>query len=354
MIDAVPGVQTVTGPVPAAQLGVVLPHEHLFNDLSAVLDPPTHGFSRQLLDRPVSAFMAWALRQDPYCCADNVGPKGFEDVLGELEVFRRFGGGTIVDVTPSPAIGRDPGSLRRLSERSGITIVMGCGAYLEKFEASRIGCSVDVQASAIDYELTHGVGRDQVRPGIIGEIGVSPRFTDAERASLRAAALAQLNHPKVPLMVHLPSWLRLGHAVLDVVVDEIGVPPDRVVLAHMDCSGDDPGYQVSLADRGVWLEFDMIGMDITFPREGAAPTAEATASVVSTLVSDGYGSQLLISHDVFLKQMWTRNGGNGFAFVPTVFAGMLAARGVESAVIGQLVNENPVRMLSGWPGEGPV
>ncbi|MFJ1767915.1 phosphotriesterase [Amycolatopsis sp. NPDC088138] len=336
-------IQTVTGPVPVDRLGVVLPHEHLFNDLSAVVSEPGHP----LADLPVSPSDAWRLRRDPYCSRDNLGGKALEDVLREIDVFRAVGGATIVDVTPSAAIGRDPVRLRRAAELSGVTVVMGCGSYFEKFEAGHAGRSVDVQGAAIDDELTHGDPRHHVRPGIIGEIGVSPAFTQGEQVSLRAAALAQLNHPRVPLMIHLPGWRRLGHAVLDVVVDEIGVAADRVVLAHMDPSGTDPAYQVSLADRGVWLEFDMIGMDITFPGEGTAPSAEVTADVVSALIWRGYGTQLLLSHDLFLKQMWTRNGGNGLAFVPAVFTSMLLARGVEAATSASILRRNPARMLSG-------
>ncbi|MFE2376679.1 phosphotriesterase [Streptomyces sp. NPDC059398] len=343
-----PYVQTVTGAVPAAELGLVLPHEHLFNNLSGVLDEPSYRFSAALKDEPVSAASAWALRHDPYCCADNIAAKPVDDVLREVAAFQAVGGGTIVDATSSAAIGRDPRRLLDLARRSGIGVVMGCGAYLEKFEAGRITAStVEEQAAAIRDELAHGVGDSGVRPGVIGEIGVSPQFTEAERGSLRAAALAQLDHPAVPLMVHLPGWQRRAHEVLDIVLDEIGVAPGKVVLAHMDPSGADVGYQRAVADRGVWLEFDMIGMDVTFPKEGESPASTATADAVAGHVRHGHAGQLLLSHDLFLKQMWTQHGGNGFIHVPTVFTEMLVARGVDRDLIGTLTRQNPARMLSG-------
>jgi len=349
-------VQTVTGAVPATELGLVLPHEHLFNDLSAVLAEPAYEFSRTLPGQPVRAANSWALRADPYCCPDNLAAKSVEDVLGEVAAFQRAGGGTVVDVTSSAAIGRDPARLRETALRSGLTVVMGCGAYLEKSEGERLTArTVEQLADAVDAELRYGVtefgvDRDgaqlRVRPGVIGEIGVSPHFTDAERASLRAAALAQLNHPHVPLMVHLPGWQRRAHDVLDVVLEEVGVRAERVVLAHMDPSGADTAYQDSLAERGVWLEFDMIGMDVTFPGEGAAPAPACTADAVARLADRGHAAQLLLSHDVFLKQMWTRNGGNGLLYVPTVFAELLAARGVDAAAVARLTRDNPARMLA--------
>lgn len=343
-------VQTVTGPVDAGDLGLVLPHEHLFNELSGALDAPSHESTAPLAGQRVTPDVASALRQDPYCCPDNLAAKPVADVLREVAAFRDVGGGTVVDATSSAAIGRDPGRLYEVARETGVHVVMGCGAYLEKFEGSRItAAAVDAQARALDEELTHGTGDHAVRPGLIGEIGVSPDFTPAERGSLRAAALAQLGHPHIPLMVHLPGWQRRAHEVLDTVLDEVGVAPDRVVLAHMDPSGHDTGYQDSLAERGVWLEFDMIGMDISFPHEGAAPEAEATADAVARLAARGSAGQLLLSHDLFLKQMWTRNGGNGLTFVPTVFARMLTDRGLDPGLVRALTHRNPARMLSGTP-----
>ena len=343
-----PAVQTVTGRVSADALGVVLPHEHLFNDLSAVLDAPAYGFSGRLPEREVSAASAWALRQDPYCCPDNLAAKSVDELLPELALFQEVGGSTLVDATSSGAIGRDPLALRDAARRSGLNIVMGCGAYLEKFEGERISAAtIDALAHALGAELTDGVGETGVRPGVIGEIGVSPDFTAAEAASLRAAALAQLDSAQVPLLIHLPGWQRRGHDVLDIVLDEIGVPPDRVVLGHMDPSGADHRYQDSLADRGVWLEFDMVGMEVAFPNEGAAPSAEQTADAVARHLARGRGTQLLLSHDVFLKQMWTRHGGNGFVFVPTVFAELLRTRGADRETVERLMRQNPARMLTG-------
>jgi phosphotriesterase-related protein len=61
----------------------------------------------------------------------------------------------------------------------------------------------------------------------------------------------------------------------------------------------------------------------------------------------------LLSHDVFLKQMWTRHGGNGFVFIPTVFAAMLAERGTHPTLIDTLLRDNPARMLAGDSGLAP-
>lgn len=341
-------VQTVQGAVPASDLGMVLPHEHLFNDLSPCLAPPSYGFSDVLLDRTVEPSLQWALRQDPYCSRDNVAPKDFDGVRSEVTAYQAAGGGTIVDATGSDAIGRSPADLLRLSRETGLHVVMSTGAYLEKFEGERItGQGVDALAQEILDELHVGVGETGVRAGAIGEVGVSPDFTDGERTSLRAASLAQHESAGTAMNIHMPGWQRRGDEVLDIAVGEMGADPTRLSLAHSDPSGDDLDYQRRLLDRGAWLEFDMIGLDITFPGEGASPAIAATADAVARLIELGYADQILLSHDLFLKQMWSSLGGNGFLLVPTVFQDLLVARGVEHEVARQLITDNPQRYLAG-------
>lgn len=102
----------------------------------------------------------------------------------------------------------------------------------EKFESQRIHKTVDELATTIDKELNQGIGDTDIRAGMIGEIGVSPTFTEAEHNSLRAASLAQINNPHVAMNIHMPGWLRRGDEVLDIVLGEMGVSPNKVSLAH--------------------------------------------------------------------------------------------------------------------------
>ncbi|PHI29029.1 phosphotriesterase family protein [Budvicia aquatica] len=339
-------IQTVTGPVKKEDMGLTLPHEHLFNDLSSVVDKPFYPWSKQIAASNVSAENQWALKHDPYCCADNMSRKDIEDVVEEIRSFMKLGGKTIVDATGSESIGRDPLSLREVAERTGIHIVASSGPYLEKFEGQRLHKGVDTLANIIDMELSYGIGDTGIRAGMIGEIGVSPEFTDAEKNSLRAASLAQKNNPGVSINIHMPGWLRRGDEVLNIVVSEMGVSPEKVSLAHSDPSGKDLDYQRRMLDRGVWLEFDMIGLDITFPKEGVAPGIQETVDAVSKLIDLGYGGQLVLSHDVFLKQMWAKHGGNGWGFVPNVFLSYLASRGVDQETIKKLCIDNPANLLA--------
>src|SRR5262249_16055421 len=94
-------IMTVTGPVSQDDLGVVLPHEHVFIDL-------------------VKEYRGNGLLNDEHLAR------------AELAGLREAGGGTLVDLTLDE-IGRDPAALRRVSEASGVQIVMGCGHYRDPY-----------------------------------------------------------------------------------------------------------------------------------------------------------------------------------------------------------------------------
>lgn len=157
--------------------------------------------------------------------------KPIEDVIFEINNFISLGGRTIVDATGSESIGRDAQALREVALKTGLNIVASSGPYLEKFESQRIHKTVDELAATIDKELNQGIGDTDIRAGMIGEIGVSPTFTEAEHNSLRAASLAQINNPHVAMNIHMPGWLRRGDEVLDIVLGEMGVSPNKVSLA---------------------------------------------------------------------------------------------------------------------------
>lgn len=330
-------VRTVLGNVGSADLGLVLPHEHLVNDNAVAVRPAAYPRVAALLDGPVRADLAWLLADHPYESADNCRLDDHDAIAADLQTFAAVGGRTVVDLTP-PGIGRDPQRLRALSERTGVQVVMGSGWYLQASHPPHLATSTPDELAAelvAEFDPSH-----DLRPGVIGEIGVSPTFTDDERTALRAACQAQ-REVGVPLFVHLPGWQRRAHEVLDVVLTEEGVDPAAVVLCHMDPSGADRSYQLSVAERGATLEFDMVGMPFAFPGEGQSPPPTETAAAVVALVHAGHGGQLLLSHDLFLKAMLSRFGGNGLAYVPVVFADRLRAAGLTDDVVTALMTDNP-------------
>ena len=87
-------------------------------------------------------------------------------------------------------------------------------------------------------------------------------------------------------------------------------------------------YQSELAARGAFIEYDMIGMDFFYAdQQVQCPSDEEAARAIVRLVDAGFTDRILLSHDVFLKMMLTRYGGNGYAYHhPPLPAASAAAR----------------------------
>jgi phosphotriesterase-related protein len=331
-------VMTVNGPIPSAAMGVTLPHEHILNDCRCWWNAPKEPERQYLAHEKVHIGILSELRQDPFVNLHNCGLDDEQLAIEELDAFKRAGGATVVDPT-CRGIGRNPKALQRISAATGLNIVMGSGYYLQSSHPPELAAmSVDDVADQIVEEAVAGI--DGVRIGLIGEIGVSSDFTPDERKSLRGAARAQ-KRTRLPLMIHLPGWFRLGLEVLDVIEAE-GGDLSHTILCHMNPSFDDPAYQKACADRGAFLEYDMIGMDFFYADQGVqCPSDEEYARAIRRLIDDGYGHKLLLSQDVFLKNMLTAYGGNGYAFVLRHFVPRLRRHGVSEDAIRRMLVHNP-------------
>lgn len=333
-------VQTVRGPVPVADLGITLSHEHLLNDVSSWwkrsestgLDPD------EFADAPLSEGLLWDLRQDPFGNRANLALDDIDVACDELDRFAALGGRTIVETT-GWGIGRDLAGLKQISERTGVHVVAGTGFYLEaSHPVDLVALGADGVTDCILADVRDG--QDGVRPGIIGEIGVSADFTPAEQVSLRGALAAQVE-TGLPVQIHLPGWLRLAGTVLD-HVESVGADPTKIVLCHMGPSGEDLDYQCAAMDRGAWVQYDMLGMEVYYADQAAqCPSDEDNAAHLARLVNRGYRGQLLLSQDVFVKSLLRRHGGPGYAHILQYFAPRLRRHGLDEAQVLSLITDNP-------------
>ncbi|ODN70477.1 phosphotriesterase family protein [Methylobrevis pamukkalensis] len=341
-------VMTVRGPIPVGEMGVTLMHEHLMLDGAKSWKCPCHPEERAIAEQPVSIEIIGELRMNPYMNRDNVMLADVDLALGEIRRFAKLGGNTVVDPT-NIGIGRDPEALLRISKMSGLNIVMGSGFYLEFSHPEWLkAMDVDAVTEFLVNDVGGGASPPKIAAGIIGEVGVSRDFTAEERKSLRASARAS-KITGVPLSIHLPGWERLAHEVLDVVEAE-GASLANTVLCHMNPSHADLPYQKSLADRGAFLEYDMIGMDYYYADQDAqSPSDEENARAIAALIEAGYLDSLLLSQDVFLKIMLTRYGGFGYSYIQRHFVPRLKRHGVEQAAIDRMLGVNPARVFSPRP-----
>ena len=336
---------TVLGPVPVEELGITLMHEHILLDGASTWKCPCHPEEKRIAEQPVNIEIIGELRMNPYMNRDNVSLDDSDLALTELKKFQALGGHTVIEAT-NIGIGRDPPKLARISRMSGMKIIMGTGFYLQHTHPEWLkAMDVDEVTEFIVNDVGGGETQPEIMAGIIGEVGVSKDFTSEEMKSLRASARAS-RLTGLPLTIHLPGWERLAHKVLDVVEAE-GADISHTVLCHMNPSHSDLPYQKSLAERGAFLEYDMIGMDYYYADQDAqSPSDEENARALRSLIDMGFVDRLLLSQDVFLKIMLTRYGGFGYGFILKHFVPRLKRHGVDQASIDRMLIDNPKSVFS--------
>ena len=312
--DAGPVVQTVTGRIPARTLGFTLPHEHTGLELWHIQNRWDY----------------WELIRD-----ENV-------IAPELERFRELGGTCLVDVT-NHGLGRDPERLRRLSERTGLHIVMGAGWYREAYyppEALIDRRPVDDLADEIVREFHEGVGATGIRPGIIGEIGTDKPWMSAQEERVFRAVARAAKATGMAVTTHA-AQSAVGLVQLHVLLEE-GLDPARIVIGHAD-SHPYLEYHLALLERGASIEFDFLGMD--FSRVDAAMEPRG-ARILRELLDRGHVDHLLLSQDVCHTLQLHAFGGNGYTYLQETYLPRLRAAGVPDDAIDRMTVENPRRVLS--------
>lgn len=333
---------TVRGPVPVAELGLTLFHEHLHMDATPLL--AVHGY-RVEADRAFDAEAAAEARWNPGSHPDNYRFTQSALVAAELGRFRDAGGRCVVEQTP-PALGREPRTLHRIATDSRVHVVMGAGHYLAPTHEPWVAdASVDDIAARVVAEWRDGVGTTSIRPGIIGEVGTSIPVQPEELRVLRAMARAA-RETGLAVSVHLHPWGRTGHDALEPLLGE-GLAPERIVLGHLTTAAGDEAYLRGLAERGVGLAFDLFGFDHSLIGVGRWPPSDADVSdTVASLFRAGHGAQVLISHDIGVRTRLVAYGSWGYAHIPRHVVPLLRERGLGDAEVEQLLVRNPARLLT--------
>ncbi len=333
-------VNTVLGEVNSDELGVVLMHEHLYANNSGWWHCPSCSKRMHLAEEKVNIGILTDLRMDPFVNKDNLLLNDVDCVIKELIEYRELGGSTIVDPT-NIGIGRDPDVIKQIAVSTGLNIILGSGFYLEPTHPDYVKKMDEEDISQlIQKEYYEGIENSDVKIGIIGEIGISKDFTDEERKVLVGASRAAAK-TGVPLSVHLPGWERLGGQILDVAYEN-GCQEGQVILCHMNPSFDDIRYQIELAERGAWIEYDMIGMDFFYADQDAqCPYDTENAKAIKLLVDEGFGHRILLSQDVFIKMMLKSYGGNGYSYILKYFKERLIKAGLTSEQFMSIMTINP-------------
>lgn len=355
-------VVTTTGRIDPEELGVTLPHEHTFADLRTRYTEPESAYEQALAEQPVSLDNLWFVRRNRGQNKDNNVLGSMEDAVSEVERFRRAGGRSIVDVTAA-GLGRDPERVRKVGRATGVQFVHGTAFYVRDTHPPRVDeMSAEDVCGEFVSDVRDGIGDTDVRAGIVGEVGLSAdddgELHDREVVVLRGAARAA-RRTGASLSIHPPGYSRAAQRdrtyptsrwaleVLDVVEEE-DLPPERVAVGHLDRTFyEDREYHFELAERGVFLEYDLWGSAFADDRSGdGLPSDKWRVDTVLELVERGHLDQILVSQDVCQKIQLTKYGGFGYAHVLDNVLPMWREHGLDEDAIDQILVENPRRMLT--------
>lgn len=316
-------VRTVTGDVPADELGVTYMHEHLIIDSDLVAERWPH-----------------IVLDDPDVAAD------------ELATCAEAGVGTMVDCMPAWS-GRGPVQLFDISAATGVKIVMATGMHTDKYY-ERVPHVLDMDegtlAAAFIADITDGADANDgirgepepttVRAGIVKVATNHDGMTDHAR-TLFAAAAATASATGCAILTHCEEGR--GAAEQRDTLAELDVDLARVVMSHTDKVTDD-GYHRDLLDSGVTLEFDQALRQ----KEDAV---DGSARLLASLIEAGYEDQLMLGTDGARRTLWASLGGDpGLAWMAGPYRTILATLGIDPTMQHKLFETNPAHLLASSGG----
>ena len=293
---------TTLGPRVRSELGLILPHEHVFVDLRT----PDHSGHGEADEADVVALMAPQVR-----AAMDVGV-------------------TALVECSTGGVGRRADLDLAVSRATGLPIAVPTGIYREPWipEWARDASSAELE-HWMSSELDDQIEGSGVRAAWIklsaGDDGITP----LEERILRAAA-AVSRQTRATIGSHTVRG-RVAREQMR-ILERAGVPATRFIWIHTQAEPDH-ALHLEMASRGAWLSYDDIG-------------ARADADVVEMVLrvlDAGYDSQLMLSHDAGWFDPAQSGGGTprGYTHLVTTLLPALRAAGVDDATIQRLTHDNP-------------
>ncbi len=315
-------VNTVLGPVPADELGVVSVHEALLS----VVPGAEYAFDITL-DRA----------------------EIFETLAGKLTDFRAHGGRTIVDST-GMFYGRDVKLYEALSRGTGVHIVASTGMGPEEMLGGYFltpqtnpptPWPAEKFADLFAKEVTEGmvVPRLERRgaAGLVAATATHEGMTATDESLFRGAARAAL-------ATGVPISIRYGaDAVHDlgVVLNE-RLPADRVVAGGLDrVDAVKAGAPLEVARRGAYVALDHVGTD-----DDVHVSDDERAALVAELVAAGHGDRILLSSNAMGKALGQPDRDLPYSYVLTTFVPLLTEQGVSDDDVQRILAANPRELLT--------
>ncbi len=298
------GIMTTLGPRRADELGMLLPHEHVFVDL-------------RTWDQPGYA------EADPAAVSALMSP--------EIERARAVGVTAIVECS-TVGVGRRADIDRAVSVATGFPLVVPTGIYREPWvPAWAHAASEDALYDWMLGELRDEIEGTGVQAGWIKLSAGDDGLTVCETKILRAAARAAKATGSV-----IGSHTIRGRVVRDQldIIEAAGLTPDRFIWIHTQAEPSS-SLHLEIARRGAWIEYDAIGSDDFDDAWFVARISDALAA--------GLGGRLLLSQDRGSYDPAQPGGGTPrpYTYLSEQFLPQLRSAGIDDAEIARLTERNP-------------
>jgi phosphotriesterase-related protein len=319
-------IQTVLGLMDSNQMGFTLTHEHLFADMTSIVPKPLR-------------FLFGSFKKDDV-----------DKAIGEAQLFKQVGGGTIVDATPlGTRVENMQVKLAKVSQATGVNVICGTSYYVDRmWTAEQRKKSVTEIADEYISDIENGFGDTGIKPGMIGEVGISWPMAESERKSLKAAAIAS-KKTGLPISIHTGYHESSPIEIVTLLLNE-GVQPDRIISGHMATAfaPNRRADMLQLAKMGTYLEFDQFKTPASSFKAIKRPywSDENCVEAIVFLVKEGYGDRILISGDMLTQAMHTYKNGPGYIYIPKTIVPMLCAKGLTDEQVQMITVKNPAKVFS--------
>ena len=340
MSDLTGMVQTVRGLIDPSELGPTLMHEHVVCDFTPTARRPEEPAEITLEN-------VWEMNYNWFEAPGNRWLLDREVAVREMDRMVKDGGRSVVEVSTHPMV-LDPEGLLEVSQRTDVHIVRGCGRYLDEFmNPADLERSVDDLAADIVSDIREGAGEVGVRAGIIGEIGCSWPWTEAEKRSIQAAVIAQ-QETGAALSIH-PGRDTQAPFEIATFLASCGVDFSRTIMDHIDRRLFETESILRLAETGCVLEFDVFGWETSFFVHGVdldLSSDGVRVRAIRALIDAGHLEQVVIAHDICQRTRQMEFGGHGYGHIYRNIVPMMGRRGITEEQIDRILVQNPARLLS--------
>ena len=316
-------VNTVLGPVPAGDLGVVAVHEALLSVVPGAELAPDITIDRAEV---------------------------FEVLAEKLADFHRSGGRTIVDST-GMFHGRDVRMYEALSRATGVHIVASTGMGPEEMLGGYFltpqtnpptPWPADKFADLFSKEVAEGMVVPRVErraaAGLVTTTATRSGMTATDESLFRGAARAALG-------TGVAVSIRYGADALhdlDVILDE-RLPASRVLVGGLDRrDAVESAAPLEVARRGAFVGIDHVGLD----HDPDFVNDRERAALVLELIEAGHRDRVLLSSSAIGVAKGHPDSGLPFGHVVSEFVPLLTSLGVGAADAQRILVDNPRELLS--------